>query len=174
MNLAIPTTPLSWPPAPTDDTYDLLTIETEVRINAPCTVVHSVATNAARWHEWHPATRSVESVPDRPLGLGETVCEHIRAGGRRFSATWTVIGIDAPQLWVIATDTPQGLARIRYRLVSETGPGGAAVTRFHRTLEFRSRPRLLRALDPWVRRWVLAPQSRRALDNLKRVIEAGR
>jgi uncharacterized protein YndB with AHSA1/START domain len=153
---------------------DLLTIETEVHIGAPCATVHAYATNAARWHEWHPATRAAEAVPDRPLGLGETVLEHIRAGARCFSATWTVIAIDAPHLWVIATDTPLGRARICYRLIGEAGPGGALTTRFQRTLEFRSKPGLLRLLDPLVRRWVLVPQSRRALDNLKRVIEAAR
>ena len=165
---------MSWPPAQADDTLRLLKIETEVVVNAPCAAVHAYATNAARWCQWHPATRAVESAPDRPLRLGETVREHIRAGGRRFSATWTVIGIDAPRLWVIATDTPQGLARISYRLTAETGPGGTAATRFHRTLEFRSKAWPLRQLDALVQRWVLAPQSRRALDNLKRVVEGVR
>jgi hypothetical protein len=119
--------------------------------------------------EWHPAARSAEAVPDRPLALGETVLEHIATAGRRFSATWNVVGIDAPHLWVIATDTPQGVARITYRLSEARGAGGGTATRFHRTLEFRSKRWLLRQPDPWMRRWVLVPQSRRALDNLKRV-----
>ena len=52
--------------------------------------------------------------------------------------------------------------------------GGVSVTRFHRTLEFRSKAWPLRQLDALVQRWVLAPQSRRALDNLKRVVEGTR
>jgi Polyketide cyclase / dehydrase and lipid transport len=166
--LALPT----WPPRPSDAGLRLMTIETEVAVNASCGAVHAFATNAARWGRWHPATRSVDAVPDRPLGLGETVVEHIAAAGRRFSATWTVVAVDAPRLWVIVTDTPQGLARITYRLTAGPGPGGASVTQFRRTLEFRSRPWLLGRLDPLMRRWVLVPQSRRALDNLKRVVES--
>lgn len=150
----------------------LQTIETDVRVNAPCAAVHAFATNAARWCRWHPATRAVETLPDRPLGLGETVVEHIATAGRRFSATWTVVAVDAPQLWVITTDTPQGLARITYRLTSEPGPGGISVTRFQRRLEFCSRPWWQRRLDPMIARWVLVPQSRRALDQLKRIVEA--
>ncbi len=163
---------LSWPPRETEADLRLLTIETEVVVHAPCAAVHAFATNAARWCQWHPATRAVEFVPDRPLGLGETIVEHIATAGRRFSATWTVVAVAAPQLWVIATETPQGLARITYRLSEEAAPGGTTVTRFRRTLEFRSKPALLRRLDPLVRRWVLVPQSRRALDNLKAVVES--
>jgi uncharacterized protein YndB with AHSA1/START domain len=174
MNPTDRTMPLHWPPTPAEAALGLLTIDTEVRIDAPCAAVHAYATNAARWHQWHPATRAVEAVPDRPLGFGETVIEHIRAGARRFSATWTVVGIDAPRLWVIATDMPLGQARICYRLIGEAGPGDAEATRFQRRLEFRSKHALMRLLDPLIRRWVLVPQSRRALDNLKRVIEARR
>jgi uncharacterized protein YndB with AHSA1/START domain len=166
------------PPLPRWPAFDALpglrlqTIETEVRVNAPCAAVHAFATNAARWCRWHPATRAVEALPDRPLGLGETVVEHIATAGRRFSATWTVVAVDAPRLWVITTDTPQGLARITYRLASEPGPGGISVTRFQRRLEFCSRSWLQGRLDPMMARWVLVPQSRLALDRLKHVVEA--
>jgi hypothetical protein len=163
-----------WPPSAADAGLRLLRIETEVLIAAECAAVHAYATNAARWREWHPATRSVEGVPDRPLIEGETIIEHISAAGRRFSATWTVIAVAAPHLWVIATDTPQGVARLSYRLAPVSGRGGAMATRFHRTLECRSKGWLLRLLDPLMLRLALVPQSRRALDNLKRVIEAKR
>jgi uncharacterized protein YndB with AHSA1/START domain len=162
----------NWPAFEASPGLRLQTLVTEVRVNAPCAAVHAFATNAARWCRWHPATRSVEALPDRPLGLGETVVERITTAGRRFSATWTVVAVDAPHLWVITTDTPQGLARISYRLASEPGPGGIFVTRFQRTLEFCSRPAWQRRLDPMIARWVLVPQSRRALDQLKHVVEA--
>jgi hypothetical protein len=168
MNTPLP----SWPPSAADAPLRLLKIETEVLIAADCATVHAHATNAARWQEWHPATRSVEGVPDRPLRAGETIVEHISAAGRRFTATWTVIAVAAPHLWVIATDTPQGVARLAYRLAPVAMPDGRPVTRFHRTLECRSKAWLLRLLDPWMLPLTLVPQSRRALDNLKRVIEA--
>jgi len=163
---------LSSPVSEADARLGLQTIETEVVIAADIASVHAYATNAARWHEWHPATRSVEGVPDRPLGIGETITEHIRAGGRRFAATWTVIAVDAPRLWVIATDTPKGQARLAYRLSAGTTGSGRPATRFQRRLECRSRHWLLHLLDPLLLRLALVPQSRRALDNLKRAIEA--
>ena len=165
--------PPAWPPHPGAARLRLQSVETEVLVRAPRAAVHAFATNPSRWHLWHPATRSVAPLPDRPLGLGGSVVEHIATAGRRFSATWTVVAVQVPQLWVIVTDTPQGLARITYRLDDEPLPGGAVATRFQRTLEFSSRPRLLRPLDPLMARWVFGPQSRRALDNLKRVVEAG-
>ena len=158
---------LGWPPDTDEAALGLRKIETAVRIDASMPTVHGYATDASRWHEWHPATRTVRDVPPRPLGLGETIVEHIAAGGRRFTTTWAVVAVDVPHLWVIATDAREGSARIVYRLE----PDGAA-TRFRRTLQFRSGWRWMRWLDPLIARWILAPQSRRALDNLRRVIEA--
>jgi Polyketide cyclase / dehydrase and lipid transport len=164
---------------PTDPTFSpgaarhVQRVDTEVVVQAPRDVVHAFATNASRWSRWHPATRSVEALPDRPLGLGETIVERIATAGRRFTATWTVVAVDAPSLWTIETDTPQGWARITYRLDDLPARAGSAATRFRRTLEFSSGAALLRRFDPWMARWVFAPQSRRALDNLKRAVEAG-
>lgn len=173
MHDAEPPAPLPcWPPSAAETRRQFLKIETEVVIAAACATVHAMATNASRWHEWHPATRSVDVLPDRPLRGGETIVEHISAAGRRFTATWTVIAVETPRLWVIATDTPQGAARLAYRLAPLALPDGRPATRFHRTLECRSKGWLLRLLDPLVLPLTLVPQSRRALDNLKRVIEA--
>ena len=62
-----------------------------VHLHASPQAVYDFVTNAAQWHSWHPATHAVRDVPDRPLALGETVVEEIRAGFRRFDATWQVI-----------------------------------------------------------------------------------
>lgn len=157
------------PAAPVGSTLPLLAVETVITIAADPATVFAYATNPARWHEWHPATRSVEPLPDRPLPLGGQVTEHIAVGARRFSATWTVLVADAPQRWVIATETPQGRACITYRLAAD-GSG----TRFERRLEARSTGRWARWLDPLMFRLVLVPQSRRALARLKKRIEIGR
>lgn len=77
----------NWLPSAEHAHLQFVKIETEVLIAADSAAVHAYATNAARWHEWHPATRSVEGVPDRPLAQGESIIEHISAAGRRFSAT---------------------------------------------------------------------------------------
>ena len=119
---------LRWPPAA--DEPRLATIESFVLIGRPVQVVFEFVTNASLWHFWHPATASVSATPPRPLGIGEQVTESIRAGRRRFAATWTVLACERPLLWVIATDTPRGDARIVYELRAD----GDALTRFFRTL----------------------------------------
>ena len=150
------------------------TLVNEVLIAADPVRVHAYATNASRWHEWHPATRSVDALPDRPLQLGEVVREHIRAGGRRFSASWTVVAADAPHHWAIVTDTPEGAARLTYRLSPARLSDGSPGTRFERTLECRSKGRLRRLLDPILIPLVLGLQSRRALAQLRNALNSRR
>ena len=124
-------------------------------------------TSPALWHRWHPATRAVREVPNRPLVAGETMLESIRAAGRSFDARWTVLACDAPSRWVIGTDTPHGVARITYR-IGATASG----CRFERTLEFRSKGRPWNWFDGTLTRWLLVRQSAQALRNLRRVLEA--
>jgi uncharacterized protein YndB with AHSA1/START domain len=157
---------LRWPPAA--DEPRLAKIETGIVIARPADVVFAFATNASLWHHWHPATEAVSGVENRPLVVGDTVTESIRAAGRRFSATWTVLACEAPTLWVIATRTGEGDARIVYEVRSE-----GARSRFIRTLQCRSRRWPWSALDGNLTRWVLARQSERALTNLKQVLEGG-
>jgi hypothetical protein len=159
---------LHWPPSA--DEPPLVTIESFVLIGRPAQAVFDFATNASLWHGWHPATAAVSETPPRPLRQGEQVTEAIRAGPRSFSATWTVIACTPPALWVIATGTAQGDARIVYELRAD----GASLTRFFRTLSYRSHRWPWRLLDGNVTRSVLAKQSARALANLKRVLEGGR
>jgi len=103
-------------------------------------------------------------------GPVEQVTEAIRVGGRRFSATWTVLACDAPTLWVIATTTPVGDARIVYGLRVDSD----ALTRFFRTLTYCSRRWPWTMLDANLTRAALTKQSDHALANLKRVLEGGR
>ncbi len=143
-------------------------IETEVLIARSSTEVFAFATNAARWPQWHPATAGVDDVPDRPLVEGETVLEHIRAAGRTFDARWRVVVCEPGVRWDIETATPMGEARIAYRLQAD-----GAGCRFRRTLCYRSTRAPWRWLDRTLTRWILVRQSRRALENLRRVLEAG-
>lgn len=144
----------------------MVTLEHSIHIAAAPAVVHAYATNASRWAEWHPATRGTGPLPDRPLAAGETIVEHIAAGGRRFSACWVVREAQAPRRWVIDTATAQGRARITYALDAE-GTG----TRFRRTLQCESAAAWLRWLDPLLVPLMLGPQSRRALARLKQRVE---
>jgi len=159
---------LRWPPAPGEP--PLVTIESFVLIHRPAPAIFDFVTNASLWHSWHPATASVSDTPPRPLKIGERVTESIRAGGRKFNATWTVIACEPTTLWVIATSTAQGESRIVYELRAD----GEAMTRFFRTLAYRSLRWPWRMFDGNVMRSVLTKQSERALANLKRVLEGGR
>ena len=143
----------------TDDRAPCVT--TRVTIPAPASDLFALVTNASQWPRWHPATASVRDTPDRPLVQGESVVESIRAAGRSFDARWVVVECDAPRHWVIATDSPQGCARIEYTLTPEH-----AGTRFTRCLRWRSHTALWAWCDRWLTRWILARQSRRALRNL--------
>lgn len=158
---------LRWPPAA--DEPRLATIESFVLIRRPARAVFEFVTNASLWHYWHPATASVSATPLRPLGVGEQVTESIRAGARSFPATWTVLACEPPALWVIATDTPQGDARIVYELRAD-----GALTRFFRTLSYRSHRWPWKLFDHNLTRAMLRKQSERALANLKRVLEGGK
>lgn len=161
-----PTNPpaLRWPAAPADPR--LVTIESFVLIGRPADKVFDFATNASLWNHWHPATESV-AAPARPLQPGDRAVESIRAGRRRFSATWTVLACEPPALWVIAASPPEGDARIVYELRAD----GAALTRFFRTLSYRSSRWPWTMFDANLTRAALLRQSERALANLKRVLE---
>lgn len=143
-------------------------IETGTLIRRPAEAAFSFATHAALWPKWHPATAGVSNVADRPLVTGDTVTEAIRAGSRRLSATWRVLACDAPSMWVIATHTDEGDARIVYEIAPEGN-----LCRFQRTLDYRSRRWPWTLLDANLTRWALERQSQRALENLKRVLEGG-
>jgi len=159
-------TEFDWPPQPASGDAPPC-IETAIVIARAPARVFEFVTTAARWHEWHPATVAVREAPDRPLTTGETMVETIAALGRRFYARWTVRACEPPRLWVIATTSADGDARVVYRLSPhEDG------TRFERRLEYRSHRWPWCLLDGNLTRWALGRQSARALSNLKRVLEA--
>jgi len=155
----------AWPPQVATGS-EMPRIEAGIDIARPPVRVFEYVATPALWPTWHPATASVREVPNRPLLTGETMIEGIRAVGRRFEARWTVLAWESPGLWVIAAATTNGDARIVYRIAPARDG-----CRFQRTLEYRSHHWPWRALDANVTHWLLGWQSRRALTNLKRVLE---
>lgn len=160
---AAPSPSLGWPPA---DHEQLIVIESFRLIRRPIGPVFEFVTNASLWTHWHPATEAVIA-PSRPLQTGDRAQESIRVGKRRLSATWIVLACEPPQLWVIAASPPEGDARIAYELRAD----GDALTRFFRTLAYRSRRWPWTMLDSNLSRSMLTRQSERAMANLKRVLE---
>lgn len=141
-------------------------VDTKIDIDLPPRVVFDYVTTPALWSTWHPATAEVREVPNRPLVVGETALELIVVAGRRDWARWRVEACTAPWRWEISTDTDHGSAYITYRIT----PAGSG-SRFHRTLEFRSKHWPWRALDSTLTRWLLVRQSKQALRRLKAVLE---
>ena len=133
-----------------------------VHLDAPPQAVYDFVTNASLWPTWHPATRAVRDVPARPLVLGETMVEDIRAGWRHEEATWRVTEYLPPRRWTIAAQSPRGHATVSYDLQAETGG-----TRFERTCEFAT-VGPLSFLDGSLVQWLLRRQAARALENLRR------
>jgi len=135
---------------------------------APPERVFDFVTNTVQWRRWHPATHAVRGAPDRPLQLGETVIEHIRAAHREFDAQWKVVECDRPRMWRIETKTPLGSSVLTYRLK----PAGEDGTRFERTCDFESQG-AWKLLDGNLTKWMLARQAKQALSNLRAAIEGG-
>jgi uncharacterized protein YndB with AHSA1/START domain len=129
--------------------------------------VFDFVTNASQWKRWHPATHAVRGVPERPLVLGESMVEHVKAAHRSFEATWTVTGCEPGALWCIETSTPYGASVLTYRLAPTAGG-----THFERTCDFRSEG-VWHRLDGNLTRWMLARQAARALANLRALDWAG-
>jgi hypothetical protein len=145
----------------------LIRVESETSVAVTAQRLFDYVTTPALWHTWHPATVAVRGAPQRPLTVGEHAVELIAVGRRRDEAEWVVRECQPPHLWEIATETANGVGHIVYR-VRETAGG----CHFHRTLQFRSKRWPWRALDSSVTRWLLVRQSARALENLKRLLEA--
>jgi len=141
-------------------------VESEIDIDRPPQAVFDYVTTPAFWHTWHPATVAVRGAPHRPLKVGETALELIAMAGRHEQALWTVQVCVPPQRWEIDTDTRSGSAHIVYEVIPRK-----AGSRFHRTLEYRSKHWPWRLLDSTLTRWLLERQSARALRNLKVVLE---
>jgi uncharacterized protein YndB with AHSA1/START domain len=155
---------LRWPPAADER---VTRVDGFVLIGRPIEAVFEFATTAALWGNWHPATESVRA-PLRPLVQGERADEAIRVGRRRLSASWTVVACEPPHLWVIGASPAAGDARIVVELRSDA----PQLTRFFRTLDYRSRRFPWTLLDGSVTRAALQRVSDRALLNLKRVLES--
>jgi len=138
-----------------------------IAIARPASEVFEYVSTPASWARWHHATRPVREVSEQPLGLGQTVLEHVGMSGRRFQGRWTVCACEPHKRWAIATDTPHGVARITY-LISAEGTG----CRLERRLQFRSKHWLWRLFDANLSRWMLEQQASRALRRLKALLEA--
>jgi hypothetical protein len=146
-------------------------IDNQIHIQRAQPEVFAYVSQPWRWHEWHPASESA-SVHAAPLVHGDTFEEVVSMAPLpwlplriRRQMQWEVTGADAPN-WIEMRGVSNIIeVRLRYQLTPADG------TAFHRTFHYR--------IKGWLRhieRWLVLPkmqlQSRVALSNLKRRLEA--
>src|SRR3989304_10574616 len=67
------------------------TVSNTVTIRGAPKAVFDLITTARLWPQWHPATKAVGGVVERPYGLGDLIHERGRIGDKDFETTWKVV-----------------------------------------------------------------------------------
>ena len=107
----------------------MTTVVNTVTINGAPKAVFDLITTARLWPQWHPATKVVGGVVERPYGLGDLIHERGRIGELDFEITWKVAEHARPSKIVLQSITSP--TRITYAFVADKGS-----TRFTRKLEY--------------------------------------
>jgi hypothetical protein len=94
-------------------------VENQVRIVGPLTAVFDLVTTARFWPRWHPASRAVAGVIERPYQLGDVIFERISFRNKLVNFTWRVAEHVRPQRVVLQAENAD--ARIDYSFAAE-GP----------------------------------------------------
>jgi len=151
-------------PTPTEITYSIL-------IQKPVEEVFKFATTPANWVQWHPATIWVEGDIDHSGMPGDKILEGVKIGLFRGEILWTVKENQALKQWVFEGDTRLPLNKgtkptITYRFFPQDGG-----TLFERHLIYTPPTPFSRFLNRILIKRSNRSQSRRAVANLKRVME---
>jgi hypothetical protein len=121
-------------------------------------------TAARFWPQWHPATRAVGGVTERPYGLNDRIHERGRIGDREFAVTWTVVEHVRPTRVVLRTERPP--AQITYTFQAQDG-----ATVFTRALTYQVEPSAAAATGPEVLDRLMRAQSEQAVNQLQAFVE---
>lgn len=129
-------------------------------INGAPKAVFDLITTARLWPQWHPATKGVGGVVERPYGLGDLIHERGQIGDKEFQTTWKVAEHVRPSKIVLQSQTAP--TRITY-----TFTAGKGTTGFTRRLEYRSDSfAAVKELEK-----VMRDQSEQAVKQLKALVE---
>jgi hypothetical protein len=135
-----------------------------IAIRGPIDPVFDLITSARFWDRWHPATRSVGGVTERPYQLGDSIHEEGQIASLSFSVTWKVTEHARPSRTAIRSENPP--ATITYTFAEADG-----TTKFTRELQYEAS--LFEAMG-WTRdatRAFMDKQSAEALEKLKALVE---
>lgn len=132
-------------------------------INGAPMAAFDLITTARFWPQWHPASRMVFGVTERPYRLGDRILERGRIGNLDFQIIWKVVE-HAPLARVVlqAESSP---TRIIYSLQSQ-----GAMTTLTRTLEYAP-ARLPPGTSPESMARFMQAQSEQAVAGLKALVE---
>jgi uncharacterized protein YndB with AHSA1/START domain len=131
-----------------------------VTINGPSKAVFDLITTARLWPQWHPATKGVGGVVERPYGLGDLIHERGRIGDKDFETTWKVIEHVRPSKIVLQSQ--KAPTRITY-----TFTAGKGTTVFTRKLEYK--PEVFASVKELEK--VMREQSEQGVTQLKALVE---
>ncbi len=87
--------------------------------------VFDLVTTARFWPQWHPATKAVGGVIERPYRQGDQIYERGQIGNRDFQVIWKVVEWVRPSDVVLRTEKPP--AQITYTF--QPGEGVTVFTR---------------------------------------------
>jgi uncharacterized protein YndB with AHSA1/START domain len=135
-------------------------VVTTVTIKGTPKAVFDLITTARLWPQWHPATKGVGGVVERPYGLGDLIHERGQIGDKEFQTTWKVVEHVRPSKIVLQSQTAP--TRITY-----TFTAGKQTTAFTRRLEYRADSfAAVKELEK-----VMRDQSEQAVKQLKMLVE---
>jgi hypothetical protein len=142
----------------------MATVVSVTRMNGPAGPVFDLVTSARFWPDWHPATRSVSGVSQRPYQLGDVIHERVHFAGLDVVVTWQVVEHDRPSRVVLQSLTSP--ARITYSLELKEG-----AVEFRRELEYDAGSLRQAALGAGDWDALMQAQSEEGVRRLKELVE---
>jgi len=131
-----------------------------VTINGAPKAVFDLITTARLWPQWHPATKGVGGVVERPYGLGDLIHERGLIGDKDFETTWKVVEHVRPSKIVLQSQ--KAPTRITYAFTA-----GKGTTIFTRKLEYKAESfAAVKELEK-----VMRDQSEQGVKQLKALVE---
>jgi uncharacterized protein YndB with AHSA1/START domain len=135
-----------------------------VTITGAPEAVFDLITTARFWPQWHPVSRAVGGVTERPYGLGDRIHERGRIGDRDFQITWKVVEHVRPSRVVLQSE--RSPTRITYSFQARDG-----ATIFTRRLEYKGENVAAATPTPDEINRLMQVQSEQAVNQLKALAE---
>lgn len=153
---------ISETPAAESNRSGMTTVVNTVTIKGAPKAVFDLITTARLWPQWHPVTKAVGGVVERPYGLGDLIHERGRIGDRNFDTTWKVAEHQRPSKIVLQSQ--KAPTRITYTFATGKEKG---TTIYTRKLEYRAEGfASVKELEK-----VMRDQSEQGVNQLKTLVE---